>query len=240
MLARALAMARHAVPVVGQRAAATGALGDDDVARRCRVSSRIVASLICGASTCWAHPFSRATRRVRRPPALEDLRLVGDRGARQSAREHARRRGCQLRRHKPSERRAQARQRTSPARNSLGFGSTVPKARRNSLSYQGRGRSSRCGAGRDRQGACSSRPKGRSSCRLGTRGSGRHVLTTSSWRAVVLQHVLDQVDAPARAVEFIAKQHDRSGRSRCRTRNARRPAGSFRRRWCPDRRVERQ
>ena len=45
-------------------------------------------------------------------------------------------------------------------------------------------------------------------------------------RPVVLQHVLDQVDAPARANRARRRAAHRSGRSRCRSRNARRRAGS--------------
>ena len=42
--------------------------------------------------------------------------------------------------------------------------------------------SSRCGAGHDRPGACSSRPTGRWSCRTGTRGSDRRGCTSSGGR----------------------------------------------------------
>ena len=38
----------------------------------CRLSSRIVASLICGASTCWAQPLKRAMR-ARRGPEIGGL-----------------------------------------------------------------------------------------------------------------------------------------------------------------------
>ena len=45
-------------------------------------------------------------------------------------------------------------------------------------------------------------------------------------RAAGLQQVLDQIDAAARAVALVAARRHRSGRSRCRSRNARRSAGS--------------
>ena len=47
-------------------------------------------------------------------------------------------------------------------------------------------------------------------------------------RAAVLQHVLDQVDAAARANRARCRRSRRSGRSPCRSRNARICAGSFR------------
>ena len=45
-------------------------------------------------------------------------------------------------------------------------------------------------------------------------------------RAAVLQQVLDQIDAPARAMSSSSPRRDRSGRSPCRSRNERRSAGS--------------
>ena len=45
-------------------------------------------------------------------------------------------------------------------------------------------------------------------------------------RLAALQHVLDQVDAPARANRARRRAADRSGRWRCRSRNARRSGGS--------------
>ena len=54
-------------------------------------------------------------------------------------------------------------------------------------------------------------------------------LTTSARRRpLVLQHVLDQVDAAARANRAHRRAAHRSGRSRCRSRNARRRAEFFR------------
>ena len=44
-------------------------------------------------------------------------------------------------------------------------------------------------------------------------------------RPVVLEHLLDEIDASARTVELVAGQRERSGRSPCRSRNARRRAG---------------
>ena len=46
-------------------------------------------------------------------------------------------------------------------------------------------------------------------------------------RPVVLQHVLDQVDAAARRIEFVAEQHVASGRWRCRSRSGRRSRRIF-------------
>ena len=58
-------------------------------------------------------------------------------------------------------------------------------------------------------------------------------LTTSAvGRRVLLQHLLDQVDAPARADRARRRAAHRSGRWRCRSRNARRRAGSFPTRRC--------
>jgi hypothetical protein len=63
------------------------------------------------------------------------------------------------------------------------------------------------------------------------------VRTTSRRRPVVLQHVLDQVDAARAGCRARRRAARRSGRSRCRSRSARRCAGF---RWpprCPDRRA---
>ena len=58
-------------------------------------------------------------------------------------------------------------------------------------------------------------------------------------RLPAFQHVLDQIDAPARTVEFVARAADRSGRSRCRSRNGRRRGGSSPIAPCRDRKAGR-
>ena len=57
--------------------------------------------------------------------------------------------------------------------------------------------------------------------------------------AVVLQHVLDEIDAAARPIELVAEHDDKSGRSQCRSRNARKCAGSCSLPACRHRRAAR-
>ena len=76
------------------------------------------------------------------------------------------------------------------------------------------GRSPRYGRGRDRRGACSARPDGHVVMQDRHDRQRSMCLTTSGGRRpVVLQHVLDEIDAAARRIEFVAEQHvGRAGR----------------------------
>ena len=64
-----------------------------------------------------------------------------------------------------------------------------------------------------RSGACSSRRRDRWSCRKDRINTRSICLTIWLGQFVVLQHVLDDVDAAARAVEFVAQEYEgRAGR----------------------------
>ena len=140
----------------------------------CRVSSRIVASLISGASTCWAQPGSSATRIRRSPSAGKTCgRSIGDaagtrRGARLSI---ARSRARQQRRRTA----APAAPPRAPARNRPAAAAPRRAARRSSRS------SERAAvmlldmpAAVVDQVHVIARPTGRWSCRRGRTGSGRY------------------------------------------------------------------
>ena len=144
----------------------------------CRVSSRIAASLISGARTCWAQPGRSATR-LRRSPAAGNAcgRSTGDAGGQVAGAsfEHRARGGAS----RASRRSARASGLASRASTMAARNARRPRqqpgehARARSGRAAGAGRSSRCGRGRDRPDACSSRPTDRWSCRTGTTGSGR-------------------------------------------------------------------
>ena len=69
------------------------------------------------------------------------------------------------------------------------------------------GRSARCGAGHDRPGACSARPRRAGRHARQARQAAVDVANRALGRRLAaLEHLLDQVDAPARAVELVAEQ----------------------------------
>ena len=134
-----------------------------------RVSRRMVASLISGASTVWAHPVSRATRPRRAPWAGctgGRLRLPAAAGAPAPA--PASRagawRGAGAARKRPGQpRRAQGEAKQRGARQHAGeHGAQQPIGPGPAIGLFDVGRA------RDRPGACSSRRKGRWSCRPGS------------------------------------------------------------------------
>ena len=184
-----------------------------------RVSRRIAASLIEGASTAWAQPCSSATRPLRAPcggntagscagggPAGAAARGAASRRARSSptgARAAARTAAADRRR--PTQRSAE------PAADT---GSTLASSARRQPVGQ---RPAIClldmRAGViDQMHVVHARRAG------GHAGEARKAAVDvlddlARRRPVVLQHVLDQVDAPARRIELVAEQHiGRAGR----------------------------
>ena len=102
----------------------------------CRFRRRIVASLICGASTCCAQPVSSATRFTRAPSAgktwgREESEALGSASGtiRSMVRSRSGRNGISRLPSQPL---------ISAARNSFGRGSTSPSMRRVSRSCSGR------------------------------------------------------------------------------------------------------
>ena len=185
-----------------------------------------------GSSTDCAQPVRSATRPRRSPSGVKltpGRMLVFARQAlrararsiassrapgRPEAREQRHERPAEPR--EPQRRAEAARDRAAPRR----------AARASAGRRAAAGRSSRSAPAPGRRGACSRRPTGRWSCRRGRRGSGRYGARPRRRRLVVLQHVLDQVDAAARRIELVAElQIGRAGR-RGRSRNARSGAGS--------------
>ena len=172
-----------------------------------RVSRRIVASLMPGSSTGWAQPVSMATR----PRALalggDGCRAVdigdaaGTAARRQRQHRRQRLRAPAARSNRPAKgwpsRASLQRQRGSGRDRAA---RRPARARMQPVGQRRAGRSPRYGRGHGRRGACSSRPTGRSSCRTRQDRQRSICVTTSRvGRPAVLQHVLDQVDAPARA-----------------------------------------
>ena len=186
-----------------------------------RLSSRIVAALICGASTAWAQPVSSATRRrfagppwrAKVPgPFGRDARRANARRQRQHRRELARRSWECARRRAPAAGRSCAS--SSAARNRLREG----RMRESSGAQQPVGERALVGrldvgAGMiDEMHVVHARRAGRHAGEAGQAAVdmldhfGRR-------RTVVLQHVLDEIDAPARLIEFVAEQQiGRAGR----------------------------
>ena len=149
---------------------------------RCRVSRRIVAALISGAK----HLVDAARAAAPRGPCVRARELAaGTALRRERSGGRAPRRQAQHggdppeRRIASSERRERlarpARQR-SASRNRPGIRQHARRAQRadQPVGQRPAVACSRCGRARGRPGACSSRPTGRSSCRRGRRGSGRH------------------------------------------------------------------
>ena len=103
----------------------------------------------------------------------------------------------------------------SATRKTFGRGSTKPRTRRSHAvePWPAIGLFDML-RGRDRPDACNSTPDGQVVMQDRQDRQRSICLTTSGGRrAIVLQHVLDEVDAPARAVEFVAEQHiGRAGR----------------------------
>ena len=163
--------------VVGQRAAAAGALRDHDLDAQPgqQADGRLVDARrqhLLGAAGQQRHaalprPLGRVDARRLAPGS------AAARGGRQ--RQH---RAQPLREHAcPGISRPSGRARRAPARarrNRPGRGSSGPARAAAAVRARGGDRSARCRSGRDRPGACSSRRTGRSSCRTGRTGSDRH------------------------------------------------------------------
>ena len=111
--------------------------GATTTSQPCRVSSRIVASLISGASTCWAQPGSSATRIRRSPSAGKTCgRSIGEAagtGCGASASSGRSRGGSSA-----GERLAPGARRASARRNQRRPGQHPPSSRRSSRSSHGR------------------------------------------------------------------------------------------------------
>jgi hypothetical protein len=190
-----------AAHMVDERAAAALALGRT-TSTPWRVSRRIVAALMPGSSTGWAQPESIATR-LRRSPCAEGSRpfhrwersgrlqgasaSIGSRAPTTGSAERSGKRFAEPRasmRHPETAGIGQDRGEDTPQR------PVGPGARR----------SPRYGRGHGRPGACSRTPEGQVVMQDRQERQRSTCLTTSGRRRpVVLQHVLDEVDAPARA-----------------------------------------
>ena len=165
-----------AAHMMDERAAAA-APGATTTSTPWRFSSRMVASLIAGASTGWTQPASSATRacgarpRPGRPAAGRPA--SGPAAARRQL-QH----GGELRR--PSARSSGAKRPRQPAAPQRPGGTApdraarAPAARAAAGRAAAGGRSPRYARGRDRPDACSARRTGRWSCRRGRTGSGRY------------------------------------------------------------------
>ncbi len=224
--------------MMGERATASRAGGDDNLAAMAREKpDRRLVDL-------RRENLLRATIEKRNATgplalALEHLRLIGKRSARQP-RGDERERGFQLCGEKPSEWRAQARQPHRCAKQVRIRQDDPESAPQQPIEPRPLVRLLDMAPSMiDEVHVVYARRAGRHA------GEAREAAVDvldhlGRGRAIVLQHVLDEVDATSRAIELVAEQGHKLGRSRCRTRNARRRAGSFRMRWCPGRRVERR
>ena len=145
-----------------------------------RVSRRMVASLMRGRQ----HVLGAAGRAARRGAPLAPAARWTCGACGRARRRQPRRRERQHRAHAlrdsvcPGSRRPNGRAEPGAAqRRPEQAGPRQQRAEHGAQQAVGQGRrrrSPRCSAGRDRPGACSSRPTGRSSCRTGRTGSGRH------------------------------------------------------------------
>ncbi len=159
----------------GSSAPQQPAPSDTTTSQPWRVSRRIVASLISGARTCWAQPVEqrhraaarvglgktcgRSTRRGRRHMRTAPEPAVAPQAAAAAHRANGLARRDALSAARETDRAAAGR---SPADGGRRDRATAGD------------RSLRYDAGHGRRGACNGRPRGRSSCRTGRRGSGRY------------------------------------------------------------------
>ena len=188
-----------------------------------RVRRLMAAWLMRGASTCWAQPCSSATRPRRSPMAAKDAAARGSRRRQAVRRERQHRLDPpqQAGRRRPHRTPAAAPQAAGPsramimlARNSSGRGSTSASTARNSPLGQ-----------RPRIVPLDPDPRLIDQMHVvHARRTGGHAGEAGQAavdmldhlrrrRAVLFQHLLDQVDPPARAIELVAEQHiGRTGR----------------------------
>ena len=167
-----------------------------------------------GSSTRCAQPVSSATRLRRAPCGRKHLRRVerARRRQRRAARASSIARSC--RGISPANGRPSRAARSASAEPPRIGQDLRQRPAQRPLERRAAVGLARYMRGRGRPGACSARPTGRWSCRRGSDRQRSMCLTVfSSAGRPGLQHVLDQVDAPARAVELVA-QHlvGRAGR----------------------------
>ena len=210
-----LVVAAH---VVGQRRRSSRRPRPPPPRTPMRVSRRMVASLIAGSSTCCAQPASSATRTRRVPDARVHAAAVDRAGGGRRAGAMASMARRRLKQH--GLRAAAARPTAGPAAPPAAPAGTArdaaaprPAARAAAGRARAGGRWLDVGPGVVDQ--VHVVHAGRAGGHAGQAGQAainvpHHLL---GGRAAGFQHVLDQVDAAARAVEFVAEQHEgRAGR----------------------------
>ena len=175
-----------------------------------RVSRRIVASLICGASTCWAQPVISAARARRGPSAGNtwgrstgsapgDQRPAPGRAWRRAGRAADRAKG------RPNQAPIEGQAKAPGIGQHPGEDSYATQRSRNGAL----GRSPRCALPGvvDQMHVVDARGAGGHAGQAGEAAVDVLDQPRSGRRAVVLQHVLDEIDAAARAVELVAQQN---------------------------------